>query len=148
MLTDGLIPGAVAFPLLAAVSASMMIPDVLKGEAHDLQVQWIQSLGIKAGVLVDPLSVLMSNVVAWVSLLIAVYGIGYMQSETTLTRYWFFINHFIGNMLLLVLSDNLLQLMFGWEGVGLCSYALIGYWYTDEPDKWVGSEGHKTWGYR
>ena len=137
---------AVAFPLLAAISASMMIPDVLKGETHDLQVQWIPSLGIKAGMLVDPLSVLMSNVVAWVSLLIVVYSIGYMQSESTLTRYWFFINYFIGNMLLLVLSDNLLQLMFGWEGVGLCSYALIGYWYTDESDKWVGSEGHRTWG--
>ena len=137
---------AVVFPLLAAISASMMIPDVLSGETHDLQVQWIASLGIKAGMLVDPLSVLMSNVVAWVSFLIVVYSIGYMQSEPTLTRYWFFINYFIGNMLLLVLSDNLLQLMFGWEGVGLCSYGLIGYWYTDEPDKWVGSEGHKTWG--
>ena len=137
---------AAAFPLLAAVSASMMIPDVLNGQTQDLQVQWISSLGIKAGVLVDPLSVLMSNVVAWISFLIVVYSVGYMQGETTLTRYWFFINYFIGNMLLLVLSDNLLQLMFGWEGVGLCSYALIGYWYTDEPDKWVGSEGHKTWG--
>jgi NADH-quinone oxidoreductase subunit L len=137
---------AAAFPLLAAISASMMIPSVLKGETQDLQVQWIPSLGIKAGMLVDPLSVLMSNVVAWVSFLIVVYSIGYMQRETTLARYWFLINYFIGNMLLLVLSDNLLQLMFGWEGVGLCSYALIGYWYTDEPDKWVGSEGHKAWG--
>jgi NADH-quinone oxidoreductase subunit L len=137
---------AATFPLLAAILATTMIPDVLKGETHDLQIQWIPSLGVKAGVLVDPLSVLMSNVVAWVSFLIVVYSIGYMRSETTLTRYWFFINYFIGNMLLLVLSDNLLQLMFGWEGVGLCSYALIGYWYTDEPDKWVGSKGHKTWG--
>jgi NADH-quinone oxidoreductase subunit L len=137
---------AAAFPLLAALSASMMIPSVLKGETQDLQVQWIPSLGIKAGMLVDPLSVLMSNVVAWVSFLIVVYSIGYMERETTLTRYWFLINYFIGNMLLLVLSDNLLQLMFGWEGVGLCSYALIGYWYTDEPDKWVGSEGHKSLG--
>jgi NADH-quinone oxidoreductase subunit L len=137
---------AALFPLLAAILATSIIPDVLKGETHDLQVQWIPSLGIKAGVLVDPLSVLMSNVVAWVSFLIVVYSIGYMHDEATLTRYWFFMNYFIGNMLLLVLSDNLLQLMFGWEGVGLCSYALIGYWYTDEPDKWVGSEGHKTWG--
>jgi NADH-quinone oxidoreductase subunit L len=88
----------------------------------------------------------MSNIVAWVSFLIVLYSIGYMKKETTLTRYWFFVNYFIGNMLLLVLSDNLLQLMFGWEGVGLCSYALIGYWYSDEPDKWVGSEGHKAWG--
>jgi NADH-quinone oxidoreductase subunit L len=137
---------AAAFPLFAAILATTMIPDVLRGETYDLQIQWIPSLGVKAGVLVDPLSVLMSNVVAWVSFLIVVYSIGYMRSETTLTRYWFFINYFIGNMLLLVLSDNLLQLMFGWEGVGLCSYALIGYWYADEPDKWVGSEGHKTWG--
>jgi NADH-quinone oxidoreductase subunit L len=137
---------AAAFPLFAAILATTMIPDVLRGETHDLQVEWIASLGVKAGVLVDPLSVLMANVVAWVSFLIVVYSIGYMRNETTLTRYWFFINYFIGNMLLLVLSDNLLQLMFGWEGVGLCSYALIGYWYTDEPDKWVGSEGHKTWG--
>jgi NADH:ubiquinone oxidoreductase subunit 5 (subunit L)/multisubunit Na+/H+ antiporter MnhA subunit len=132
---------AVIFPLLAAVAASAMIPDALNGGTVDLQVQWIPSLGINAGVLIDPLSVLMSNVVAWVSFLIVVYSIGYMRNEATLTRYWFFINYFIGNMLLLVLSDNLLQLMFGWEGVGLCSYALIGYWYSDEPDKWVGSEG-------
>lgn len=137
---------AVTFPLLAALSASAMIPDALRGETADLQVQWIPSLGIKAGVLVDPLSVLMSNIVAWVSFLIVLYSVGYMEREATLTRYWFFIDYFIGNMLLLVLSDNLLQLMFGWEGVGLCSYALIGYWYSDEPDKWVGSEGHKTWG--
>jgi NADH-quinone oxidoreductase subunit L len=137
---------AVVFPLLAALSASAMIPDVLKGESIDLQVDWIPSLGIKAGLLIDPLSALMSNVVAWVSFLITVYSIGYMEKEANLTRYWFFIDYFIGNMLLLILSDNLLQLMFGWEGVGLCSYALIGYWYSDEPDKWVGSEGHKTWG--
>jgi len=137
---------ALIFPFLAAMSASTMIPDVLRGETADLQVQWIPSLGIKAGLLVDPLSVLMANVVAWVSFLIVVYSIGYMEKESTLTRYWFFMNYFIGSMLLLVLSDNLLQLMFGWEGVGLCSYALIGYWYTDEPDKWVGSEGHKVWG--
>lgn len=137
---------AVIFPLLAAVAASAMIPDALNGGTVDLQVQWIPSLGINAGVLIDPLSVLMSNVVAWVSFLIVVYSIGYMRNEATLTRYWFFINYFIGNMLLLVLSDNLLQLMFGWEGVGLCSYALIGYWYSDEPDKWVGSEGDKAWG--
>ncbi len=137
---------AVVFPLLAAVSASTMIPSALNGETTDLQVDWIPSLGIKAGVLVDPLSVLMSNVVAWVSFLIVVYSVGYMEKEASLTRYWFFIDYFIGNMLLLILSDNLLQLMFGWEGVGLCSYGLIGYWYSDDPDKWVGSEGHKVWG--
>jgi NADH-quinone oxidoreductase subunit L len=53
-------------------------------------------------------------------------------------------NFFIGNMLLLVMSDNLLQLFFGWEGVGLCSYALIGHWYKDPLDKWVGTLGQKS----
>ncbi len=137
---------AVAFPFLAAICASTLIPEVLTGEGIDLQVEWIPSLGIKAGVLIDPLSVLMSNVVAWVSFLIVVYSIGYMHKETSLTRYWFFMNFFIGNMLLLILSDNLLQLLFGWEGVGLCSYALIGYYSADEPDKWVGSPGDRALG--
>jgi NADH-quinone oxidoreductase subunit L len=53
-------------------------------------------------------------------------------------------NFFIGSMMLLVLSDNLLQLFFGWEGVGLCSYALIGHWYRDPVDKWVGTIGEKS----
>ena len=61
-----------------------------------------------------------------------------MKDDEGLTRYWFFMNFFIGSMLLLVMSVNLLQLFFGWEGVGLCSYALIGHWYKDPVDKWVG----------
>jgi NADH-quinone oxidoreductase subunit L len=137
---------AIVFPLLAAIAASTMIPEALNGGTTDLQVRWIPSLGINAGMLIDPLSILMSNIVAWVSLLIIIYSVGYMRNETTLTRYWFLVDYFVGNMLLLVLSDNLLQLMFGWEGVGLCSYALIGYWYSDEPDKWVGSERETAWG--
>ena len=67
-----------------------------------------------------------------------------MHGDDGLTRYWFFMNFFIGNMLLLVMSDNLLQLFFGWEGVGLCSYALIGHWYKDPVDKWVGTLGEKS----
>jgi len=60
-----------------------------------------------------------------------------MHGEEGLTRYWFFMNFFIGNMLLLVLSDNLIQMLFGWEGVGLCSYALIGFWYRDSKKDWL-----------
>ncbi len=107
-------------------------------------MSWIASLGINAGVLLDPLSIIMANVVAWVSFLIMVYSLAYMHGEEGLSRYWFFMNFFIGSMLLLVMSDNLLQLFFGWEGVGLCSYALIGHWYKDPLDKWVGTIGDKS----
>src|SRR5438034_6899847 len=86
------------------------------------------------------------NIVAWISFLIMVYSLQYMKGEFGLTRYWFFMNLFIGNMLLLVLADNLLMMFFGWEGVGLCSYALIGHFYHDEPERWVGTTGDAALG--
>jgi len=136
--------GSVAFALLGAVSAALLIPLAMFGSVQDVQVNWITSLNIKAGILLDPLSIIMANVVSWVSFLIMVYSLAYMKGDDGLTRYWFFMNFFIGSMLLLVMSDNLLQLFFGWEGVGLCSYALIGHWYKDPLDKWVGTVGDKS----
>jgi len=135
---------AVAFALLGAISAALLIPSVMSGSVQDVQVNWITSLNIKAGVLLDPLSIILANVVSWVSFLIMVYSLAYMKGDDGLTRYWFFMNFFIGSMLLLVMSDNFLQLFFGWEGVGLCSYALIGHWYKDPLDKWVGTIGDKS----
>jgi len=88
-------------------------------------------------VIIDPLSIIMANVVAVISFLIMVYSLGYMRGDPSLTRYWFFMNFFIGNMLLLVMSDNIVQMLFGWEGVGLCSYALIGFWYRDSKQDWL-----------
>jgi NADH-quinone oxidoreductase subunit L len=137
--------GAVGFSMLAALSATLLIPGIFSVQPQDVQVDWISSLNIKAGILLDPLSIIVANVVAWISFLIMVYSLAYMRGDEGITRYWFFMNLFIGNMLLLVLSDNLLQLFFGWEGVGLCSYGLIGHWYTDPPDKYVGSPGHQAW---
>lgn len=142
---------AVLTSLLAAIMAGMLIPYGLSGSftipgignvflPADWRVPWIQIFGVKidAGVLVDSLSIFMINVVAWISFLIMVYSLGYMHGEEGLTRYWFFMNFFIGNMLLLVMSDNILQMLFGWEGVGLCSYQLIGFWYHDERRRWIG----------
>lgn len=132
--------------LLAALMATSMIQDVLLSpEGLDWQINWIPTLNLKLGVLMDPLSVFMANVVAWISLLITIYSLNYMRGDPGLTRYWFFMNLFVGNMLLLVMSDNLLLLFFGWEGVGLASYALIGHWYRDEARHWVGTPGHETW---
>ena len=135
---------AVSFSFFAAVSASLLLPSLLNGNVQDVQLPWITSLNITAGILLDPLSIILANVVSWISFLIMIYSLGYMKGDDGLNRYWFFMNFFIGSMMLLVLSDNLLQLFFGWEGVGLCSYALIGHWYKDPLDKWVGTVGDRS----
>ncbi|MDG7000266.1 MAG: NADH-quinone oxidoreductase subunit L, partial [Nitrososphaerota archaeon] len=107
-------------------------------------LNWIPGLNITAGVLVDPLTGVLAAAISWISFLIMVYSLGYMKGEANLTRYYFLMNFFIGNMLLIVMSDNFLQLFLGWEGVGYCSYALIGFWHTDETEHWVGTVGEKT----
>src|SRR5215204_3423616 len=132
---------AVGLSLASAISATTLLPlGIAGGEIHS-QVPWIFVLGLEAGVLADPLSILVTNLVAWISFLIFVYSTGYMHGDRDLTRFWFFMLFFIGSMQLIVLSDNLLMVFFGWEGVGLASYALIGFWYYDRKKDYVGVEG-------
>jgi NADH-quinone oxidoreductase subunit L len=135
-----------AFSLASAILASTLIPVALAGDEVHSQYTWIPEIGIRAGVIADTLSIIMSNLVAWISFLIMVYSIGYMKGDPNLVRYWFFMNFFIGSMQLIVLSDNLLMLFFGWEGVGLASYALIGFWYKDRLKDYVGRIGHYAFG--
>src|SRR3989304_5872379 len=110
---------AVGLSLASALFAASLLPGAL--EAHEVheQISWISSIGLKAGVLADPLAVIMANVVGWISFLIMVYSTGYMKGDKDIVRFWFWMLFFIGSMQLIVLSDNLLQLFFGWEGVGL-----------------------------
>jgi len=136
---------AVAFAFSAVVSAASMIPYILPGghSPGDIKLAtWITFPGhahpLEVGVLVDPLSIIICNVVAFISFLIVVYSTGYMHGDPGLTRYWFFFLFFIGSMLLLVISDNLVQVLIGWEGVGMCSYGLIGYYYRDKKERWLG----------
>lgn len=133
---------AVGFAFISAIFAATLIPMVTAGSETHSQVPWISALNIKAGTLADPLSIIMANLVAWISLLIIIYSVGYMRGDRDLTRYWFFMLFFIGSMQLIVLSDNLLMVFFGWEGVGFASYALIGFWYADRKKDYVGKEGH------
>jgi NADH-quinone oxidoreductase subunit L len=137
---------AVAFSLVSAILASTLIPLALTDSEIHSQVNWISALNLKAGILGDPLAIIVTNLVAWVSFLIFVYSVGYLHGERDLTRYWFFMLFFIGSMQLIVLSDNLLMLFFGWEGVGLASYALIGFWYYDKKKDYVGRERHMALG--
>src|SRR5574338_682531 len=137
---------AVAFALASAISAATLLPMALGNHEVHNQIPWISSIGLKAGVLADPLAVIMSNVVAWISFLIFVYSTGYMKGDKDITRFWFWMAFFVGSMQLIVLSDNFLQLFFGWEGVGLASYALISFWYQDKKKDHVGTEGYTALG--
>ncbi|GIU71836.1 MAG: NADH-quinone oxidoreductase subunit L [Candidatus Nitrosocaldaceae archaeon] len=134
------------FAFASAVLASTLIPVMLEGDEVHTQIPWIKAIGINAGLLADTLSIIISNLVAWISFLIIVYSKGYMKGDPDLMRYWFFMLFFIGSMQLIVLSDNFLMLFFGWEGVGLASYALIGFWYRDRAKDYVGRVGHYALG--
>lgn len=92
---------------------------------------WIASgdFSVSFGFLFDPLSAVMTLVVCGVGLLIHIYSIGYMGEDRDFHRFFALLNLFLAEMLILVLADNYLLLFVGWEGVGLCSYLLIGFWF-------------------
>jgi len=92
----------------------------------------VDSLQIDFGFLVDHLSVWMMLIVTGIGFLIHVYSIGYMHDDDGFWKFFAYLNLFIFSMLLLVMGNNFLMLFFGWEGVGLCSYLLIGFWYTNK----------------
>jgi NADH-quinone oxidoreductase subunit L len=93
---------------------------------------WLATDGIKmeVGFLIDHLSAMMMVVVTFVSLMVHVYTIGYMHDDDGYQRFFSYISLFTFSMLMLVMSNNFMQLFFGWEAVGLVSYLLIGFWYT------------------
>ena len=92
----------------------------------------IDNLHITIGYLIDKLSSIMLVVVLFISLVVHIYSIGYMKDEKDFKRFFSYIALFTFSMLLLVMSNNLIQLFIGWEGVGLISYLLIGYWHNKE----------------
>ena len=100
---------------------------------HQL-VEWISSGNFIANwsINIDPLSSVMLVVVTFISALVHIYSIGYMSHDPHKPRFMSYLSLFTFSMLVLVVSDNFLQLFFGWEGVGLCSYLLIGFWYKKE----------------
>ncbi|MDH5512268.1 MAG: NADH-quinone oxidoreductase subunit L, partial [Gammaproteobacteria bacterium] len=117
------------------LSAFVVLPDVLAGNTFNGEVYtWGVSGGIpfEIGFLIDPLTALMMVVVTFVSLCVHIYTIGYMHEDPGYQRFFSYIALFTFAMLMLVMSNNFLQLFFGWEAVGLMSYLLIGFWYTRE----------------
>ncbi len=92
---------------------------------------WIQAgdLSVSFGLVIDSLSGVMCLVVTGVGLLIHVYSTGYMKGDSGYARFFAYLNLFMASMLILVTADNIVLMFLGWEGVGLCSYLLIGFWY-------------------
>jgi len=101
---------------------------------------YLGSLKVDMAFLVDPLSAVMILVVTGVGGLIHIYATGYMHDDNGFWRFFAYLNLFMAAMLILVLGDSLLLLFVGWEGVGLCSYALIGFWYTDHNNARAGNK--------
>ena len=133
--------GAVVFSFAAAAAAVSLLPTLLRPERLPVEqtAAWIERpIRIGFGVLVDPLAVVLANVVAVISFVIMVYCVGYMRDDPARTRFWMWMNGFIGSMLLLVLSSDLLFVFVGWKLVGVCSYGLIGFYYRDQRKYWIG----------
>jgi NADH-quinone oxidoreductase subunit L len=121
--------------LVSFAASCVVLADVLGGNTFNGGVYtWLTSgeTRLEVGFLIDRLSALMMVVVSFVSLMVHVYTIGYMAGDPGYQRFFSYIALFTFSMLMLVMSNNFLQLFFGWEAVGLMSYLLIGFWYTRE----------------
>ena len=129
----------IATSLFVCISAILSLVVFWNGIENDIYgnykvFEWITSGGFTANwsINIDPLSSVMLVVVTFVSALVHIYSIGYMSHDPHKPRFMSYLSLFTFSMLALVVSDNFLQLFFGWEGVGLCSYLLIGFWYKKE----------------
>ena len=100
----------------------------------------IGSLNIPFGFVVDHVSVVMMTVVTVVSTMVHIHSIGYMEHDKGFNRYFSYLSAFVFSMLVLVMSDNFAVLFIGWEGVGVCSWLLIGFWYHKESATWAANE--------
>ena len=120
--------------LVAFLISVCTLMSVVQDGAHLNQTvyTWMQvgALKMEVGFLIDGLTAMMMCVVTFVSLMVHIYTIGYMEEDAGYNRFFSYISLFTFAMLMLVMSNNMLQLFFGWEGVGLVSYLLIGFWFN------------------
>ena len=121
---------------ISAILSIFILYQVIFNQYEDniIIATWINSgsLDVNWSMLIDPLSAVMLVVVTFISSLVHIYSIGYMSHDPHKPRFMAYLSLFTFAMLMLVTSDNFIQLFFGWEGVGLCSYFLIGFWFKKE----------------
>jgi NADH-quinone oxidoreductase subunit L len=127
--------GSLAAALLGTVAVFQYTGHYHHGERHlNVVYEWFNSGGIGTDIAfqLDPLSIVMLMVVTWIGFLIHVYSVGYMHHEEGYWRYFAYLNLFLAAMLILILGSSYLFMFVGWEGVGLCSYLLIGFYYQTD----------------
>ncbi|PID47997.1 MAG: NADH-quinone oxidoreductase subunit L [Proteobacteria bacterium] len=130
--------------LIASMISSFILLNFVNnyGALHVKLFDWISagSLNIPFGFIIDEVSVVMMATVSLVSSAVHVYSIGYMEHDRGFNRYFSYLSLFVFSMLVLVMSDNFVGLFIGWEGVGLCSWMLIGFWYHKDSASWAANE--------
>ena len=138
----GIIPSLLLF--VSFISSTVLLVHILSGgdAVHVEMMTWMATgdLYIPYGFIVDQVSVTMMMVVTIVSTIVHVYSIGYMDHDKGFNRFFSWLSAFVFSMMVLVMSDNFAGLFIGWEGVGLCSWGLIGFWYHKESATWAANE--------
>ncbi len=151
--SDGYTAGAIATGAAAIsfICSLILYKDLLAmpEESRVIAVrffEWIAvgDLKVPFGFIVDQISVVMILIITGVGSLIHLFSVGYMSHDERPSKYFAYLNLFLFNMLVLVLGDNLLITFVGWEGVGLCSYLLIGFWFTDDAKAAAGMKAFVT----
>jgi len=136
---------------ISFISSILLVVDLVSMPEETRRIavsffEWmaVDKFKINAGFVVDQISAIMILVITGVGTLIHMFSIGYMHHDKGVAKYFAYLNLFIFNMLLLVLGDSLLVMFVGWEGVGLCSYLLIGFWFTDSEKAAAGMKAFIT----
>lgn len=153
-ITGGLVNGAIGMRLPRRASEGLACAAILLSlgaatAGFAMQGEKVYNLGfydwfsfgdfsVIVNVHYDRLAAIMALMVTFVSSIIHLYSVSFMRKDADYVRYFCYLNLFVFSMLVIVLADNLLFLFLGWEGVGFCSYALIGFWYTDEEKATAG----------
>ena len=147
---------AMAGSFVASVLVFLGLRDLPVADRRHVQTlfEWVPvgDFSVDVGFLVDPLSVTMTLFITGVGALIHLYSIGYMHGDPDFSKFFMYLNLFAFAMLMLVLGDNMLLTFLGWEGVGVCSYFLISFWFTDEHNASAGKKAFVTnrigdWGF-
>lgn len=150
---NAVLAGSVATAMagISFLCSVALVSQLFGGEEAPKQVganffQWITmgDLDVPAAFVIDHISAIMVLVVTGVGTLIHLFSIGYMSHDERPAKYFAYLNLFLFNMLLLILGENLLLMFVGWEGVGLCSYLLIGFWFTDADKAAAGMKAFIT----
>lgn len=148
ILAGSIATGAAAISFLCSLLLFQQLL-ALPAESRSLSTKffdWITvgNLHVPFGFVVDQVSVVMILIITGVGSLIHLFSVGYMSHDERPSKYFAYLNLFLFNMLVLVLGDNLLMTFVGWEGVGLCSYLLIGFWFTDAQKAAAGMKAFVT----